>query len=296
MGFLSYLPSAQFTLIVASVAVSGGLVFAAERFTTEEKNDAQLAAAEHRESQELADWQKTLEEIQAESGATSPPPPPQEAYQALLSAAQSDNVTQGAARTLFINLSSASAQGLGSDIPTQEELIEEIFAQVDRAPSIVTYTSADIALVANTPETLHAYGNALIQTLRNHPQASVNDTLLAVGYAVEHDDKTYFEKLAPIGVAYRALTQDLLLVPVPSTMAPLHLTIINNFSRIAQTFADMRTMPTDPLRGLGGLHTFYALTNEVKRVFTTIAQQLQQNAILFTEDEPGSAWSVFLPV
>jgi hypothetical protein len=37
------------------------------------------------------------------------------------------------------------------------------------------------------------------------------------------------------------------------------------------------------------------LLDEATRVLTNIASTLNKDGVLFTEDEPGSAWSAFLP-
>lgn len=292
MELRSALPSPQFMLVVVSLAASAGLVFAADRLTREKPSNARLAATEQTAPLGSADWQATLEQIQAGSSVL-PPPPPEEAYQALIAGAQSDTVTGTVSRTLFVNLSNAGAQGLGSDIPTQDQLIASALAELDKKEGSKTYTTANLSIVADSPESLRAYGNAVMQVLGSQPQASVNETFLALGYAAEQDDRTYFQRLVPIEGAYRALTQGFLATAVPRTLAPLHLTIINNFEKIADTYPDMRATPTDPLRGLAGLHAYQSLTDETGRVFTTIAEQLQNNAILFTEDEAGSAWSAF---
>ena len=292
MELRSALPSPQFTLVAVSLAVSAGLVFAADRFTQEKPSTARLATAEPALSVSGADWRATLEQIQADNSVL-PPPPPEEAYQALIAGAQSDTVTGTVSRTLFVNLSNVGAQGLGSDIPTQDQLIASALAELDKTGGSTIYTTANLSIIADSPDSLRAYGNAVMQVLGSQPQASVNETFLALGYAAEQDDRTYFQRLIPIEGAYRALAQGFLATPVPRTLAPLHLTIINNFEKIADTYPDMRATPTDPLRGLAGLHSYQSLTDETGRVFTTIAEQFQNNAILFTEDEAGSAWSAF---
>ena len=240
------------------------------------------------------DWKGTLEEIQLQSGITLPEPPNEKSVGELLAAAQNDNLTESVSRTLLINLTSAASQGLGSDIPTQEELVAQALTQINKVDS-PAYTLAQLPTTGNTPEALRSWGNAVMATLIAHPKASVDETFRVLGSAVDKNSAALLASLKTIGAAYRAIAEDLAATPVPGTLAPLHLQIVNNFALIAQTYADMEALPTDPLRGLAGLQTYQSLTDETARVFTTIAQQLSKNAILFNEDEPGSAWSGFLP-
>jgi hypothetical protein len=294
MDFRAVLPSAQFALVTASLALSAAFVFAADRLTREPQ-PGRLAADVQARPAVTGDWQATLAQIQTEN-STLPPAPPEEVYQALIAEAQSDTVTDTVSRTLFVNLSNAGVQGLGSDIPTQDQLIASALAELDKKTLANTYATTDLSIIADSSDALRVYGNTFITVLAAHPQASVNETFLALGYAAERDDKTYFQQLVPIENAYRALARALVVVPVPRTLAPLHLAVVNNFAKIANTYPDLRATPTDPLRGLAGLHSYQALTNETGRMFTTIAEQLRNSAILFSEEEAGSAWSAFLPV
>lgn len=295
MGIGSYLPSAQFALIIASIVVSGGLVIAAERYTNKESDAGALSTSEASIQETDTDWKNTLEEIQLQSGISLPEPPNEGIVGELLSAAQSQNLTESVSRTLLINLTSAAAQGLGSDIPTQEELITQALAQINKGGS-PSYTLADLSKIPNTPEALYTWGNEIMAVLALHPKASVPETFQVLGSAVDKNNSTLLAALTPIGTAYREIAKDLAATAVPETVAPLHLQVVNNFARIAETYADMQALPTDPLRGLAGLQTYQSLTDETARVFTTIAQQLQKSAILFSKDEPGSAWSDFLPL
>ena len=56
----------------------------------------------------------------------------------------------------------------------------------------------------------------------------------------------------------------------------------------------MQQVLGDPVRGLSAVQKYQSLTDEATRVLTTIAGTLNKDGILFTKDEPGSAWSAFL--
>lgn len=290
MNLWFLLPSAQFTVLVSSIALSAGLVLAADYVIKKPTGErAQIQTGESTAAN--TDWRAALEEVQSESGITLPPPPDQNIFEALLSQAKSENLTDTVGRTLLVSLIAANAQGLGSDIPTQERLAAQAATHLERrSGKSPQYTAGDLTIAADNASTLRAFGNAVMQTLADHSDANAGDTLLAIGYATDYNDATYLEKLSVTEQAYRALAEDLLLIPSPQTLSPLYLHIVNNFLRIADTYPDMKTVLTDPLRGLVGVQRFQSLIDETNRVFITIAEQLQRNAILFTKDEPGKTW------
>lgn len=292
MALRDYLPSAKFVSIVGSLALSVGLVYAADRLTAP-KPPATISSSAQPASD--PNWQATLEAIQAESATAAFKEPDPNFVNTLLEAAQSQNVTETVGKSIFVNLSAAKAQGLGGDIPTQEQIIAAAQEQMKSSQAKVTlYTNADLTIVPPTNMNMHEYGNKVMQTLNNYPEASEAATLLAIDYIVEAGDKTQVTKLASIGAAHKAASQALLTVPVPQTLAPLHLALANSILQISETYKDMQTIGSDPLRGLVALQKYQSLMDEGAGVFTNIAESLNRGGILFTKDEPGSAWSIFL--
>ena len=254
MNLGRYAPSAQFTVIVFSLLIAGGLVYGAELITQPSANSATVSAVTTPAQADNSNWQATLDTIEAENASSSLSIPNPQTVQQMLAAAQSSNLTDSIGKTILINLSNAKSQGLGDDTPTQDQIVAAAAAQIaNQQASSSTYTAADLTIVPASNASLHAYGNAVMQALNAYPAASEQATLLSIDYAVEGGDKTQGAKLASIGAAYNAAAVSLLAVPVPQTLVPLHLEVIDNLVSISATYADMQTISSDPVRGLVGL-------------------------------------------
>jgi hypothetical protein len=292
MSVRQYLPSAQFATLVGALALSAGLVYAAQ-YVTGRPQGAQLTAATTNKVPSQADWQQTLDEIQLNSGISLPDTPDQSVIDDLVAGVQSSNVTDSVARSLVIKLTNAKAQGLGNDIPTQEQLIAEATAALDTDQAPV-YTKADLTSVAQTNDSLRLYGNKTMSTFARHTNAKASTVLLAVGQAVDYSDSKYLTGLSVVQADYVALAADLAVVPVPSTLVPLHLQLVNDIARMASAVGNLRFIVSDPLRGLTGLGNFEGVGDEATRVLTTIAGTLRKGGILFSKDEPGASWSAFV--
>src|SRR6185437_14253783 len=100
-----------------------------QRYTEAHHAPASLQSAAP-DTVDSADWQQTLADIEAQSGVSIPQAPDENKLAVLLDAAKSPSITDTVARTLFISLSSASSQGLGSDFPTQDQLIAQALSQL----------------------------------------------------------------------------------------------------------------------------------------------------------------------
>ena len=292
-----YAPSGKFTGIALSVLLSGGLVYGAYHYTHPAPATATLTSDQSAaQPSDSTDWEAALYAEQAANASSSLTAPSTDAMNQFLAAAKSNNLTDTVARTLLVNLSNAKSQGLGDDIPTQNQIISAAQAQVASVQaSASAYSYSNLTIVPASPASLRAYGNGVMQALSKQPNASEQATLLAIDEIVEGGDKTQVSTLARIGAAYKAIATDLVAVPVPQTLAPLYLQAINNYTDLGTTYENMEAVGSDSVRGLEGLQAYENLMDENARVFTNIAEGLQKDGILFTKDEPGSAWSVLLP-
>jgi len=290
MSIASYLPSSQFSVVVASIAAAGGLIVGAQYITRPQNTTPQLSAAP--ETAVAADWEASLAQVQATQPGL-PEAPSEDTVAALIKAAKSDNLTDTVARTLLINLSSASAQGLGADIPTQDKIVALATQAAAPPQAKKTYTQSDLILVDNTPQTQKAYGNAVMTALGKHTEATSNAVLLAVSLAIDNNNPAELSALIRIQTEYEGLVEDLAAVSVPKTFAPLYLQSLNSLGAVAASVEDLQKILNDPLRGLQALKQYQSKLGEVGRVFTSIAEALGKNGILFNKDEPGAAWEVF---
>ena len=290
MSVRTYLPSAQFLVIASALAVSGGVVAAAQYFTASHNAQATLSSAGAGAASGA--WKQSLADIQAQSGVDLPDAPNEGTIETLLDQAQSTNLTDSIGRQLLVKLTAAGVQGLGSDIPTQDSIIAEAAAQINSSPA--DHAPVELILVDANEETLRAYGNAVMATVAGHPKASINDTLRIVAAATDTKDAAKLEGLASIGREYKAIATELAAIPVPKTLSPLHGQVVQDLGIIADTYPQMQKIVDDPLRGLAALQKYQSLMSEEGRVFINIAEALNKGGILFSKDEPGSAWSVFL--
>jgi hypothetical protein len=294
MNIGRYLPSTQFVVIVGAIALSGGLVAAAQYVMHPTADQPSLLTVANQASVPASDWLASLHEVEGTNIDSNPNTSIAEAKTNLLGAAQSANVTDTVARTLLVNVADAKSQGLGSDLPTQDKLVEEAAAQMQQVRAKPGFTDADLVLSDNSTDAYKKYGNAVIEAFGRYPEITFERTVKAIGRAATTTSASLTAELSLIQKKEYALAKELALIPVPPPVEPFHLQIVNDLSAIGATYTGMATILSDPLQGLGAFQLYQALLNETQRVFINIAQQLDQNGILFSKEEPGSAWALFL--
>ncbi len=298
MRVQDYLPSVQLTLLFISLAIAGGLVWAAQAITAPQTASGTAVVATSTDealARSHDNWEASLNEIQAAQGtSTMPATEDTGTIDQMLQEAKSSNMTDTIARTLLVNLSNAKSQGLGDDVPTQDQIITTAVNQAQMTQQTKTYTLDDLTIVPDSKAAKHTYGNALASTRTAHSATDLENTYIAIDNATSQNKP---EMLAPLKTAeqdYRDMAKKLLAVPVPQTLAPFHLQLINNFKNIADTYPGMEQLLTDPVRGLTAIQQYKTLDDQTLQVFINIAQAFNKDGILFTKDEPGVLWSVLL--
>src|SRR5262245_47380177 len=124
-----YLPSAQFVLVVVSFALSAGLVYAAEAFTHRSAAHATVSVAQDTGTFDT-NWEAALYAIDANNASSRVDTSSPEAVDKLIAAAQTSNITDSVGKALLLNLADAKSQGLGDDIPTQDQIVAAAQAQM----------------------------------------------------------------------------------------------------------------------------------------------------------------------
>lgn len=289
-AFTRHLPSSAFFSNTTSIALAVGIILTAQYLT----NPAAPSTLSANSRPENTNWQDTLAAVeQATTLGNLPTPPSESAYQSLLAEAHGENLTETVGRSVFAQLTNAKTQGLGGDIPTQEAIISEVGKYMNKKPTVI-YIASQLKLAPNTQKSMHQYGNAVMQVLMNHPQASTKATLLLVGRATDNRDPKPLAGLPVIETEQLEVVRELVALPVPEPLIPLHLLIVNNYQTLAETYPDMGQVIEDPLRGLSAVQKFNSTVAETLRIFTNVAQQFRKIGIQFNNEEPGRTWDSFL--
>ncbi|MBY0294284.1 hypothetical protein K2Q08_03060 [Patescibacteria group bacterium] len=232
--------------------------------------------------------------VQDSSGISLPPAPDQNTVEALLQAAQSNNLTDSISRSLFVNLVNAKGQGLGGDIPTQEQLVSQALSQLPASTGVKTYATADLTVIDNSPASLRAYGNAVMRILIDNSNNEYAKTMVVIDAATTQNDASQLELLKTIQKTYVRIGSALAEVPAPKMLAPFHLQLVNDYANMVTAYDGMQSLIGDPLGGVAAIQQYRTLTQDAGQMFINIAQTFDKNDIIFDKNEPGATWAILL--
>lgn len=168
-------------------------------------------------------------------------------------------IQQGRATT---TLSDADAQSIA------QMLVDKI-----EIPKGVTYFAKDINTSNNNSSaTIANYIKSIDEIMRGFSSSRTTNEIAIFTEALSTKDEAKLAGLSSIITGYKNLQKSLLAVTTPSTIAPLHLRLVQSYANIEAAVTSMQKILTDPMLGLAA-YTQYKKEIDILRTLDTEYQK-----------------------
>lgn len=155
------------------------------------------------------------------------------------------------------------------------------------------YSRINIRETKSGAADLKKYGNTFMETVAAHARANATDALNTFERMLEAGDESLAKTLWLIAEEYRKMESDILSIPAPGEIAPLHVDFVNELRAIGNTVTDMGFAVSDPVRGTLGLSQYIKRLDRAWEILNRINQIFESEAIEFAPNELGYAWKRF---
>ncbi|MEX2514558.1 MAG: hypothetical protein WD335_00285 [Candidatus Paceibacterota bacterium] len=202
----------------------------------------------------------------------------------------SSNKTTEAWQDLFPYMASYVSVSGDKEIAEGEldRLTEEV-AQKIQDEEVELYTESDVQIISNASfDDLDTYFEDMVTfTAEYYTNTSMEDELLIFAQASADNEATEDElkELRVIADQYKALASELIQLPVPASLALIHLEMVNNYVGLGNATRNMSTLQTDPVRSMVGLENYQQLANEQIIISEELGRQIGRQARLLAESE-----------
>lgn len=195
--------------------------------------------------------------------------------------------TDAFAREFFTRYFDLKKNGSEIDQALEQSLVREMLQSTSLGIDAKRYSVKDVKTVAETPESIRAYGNALGAALTRNTPKGAKPEYEIFAKAMSDDDEEALRALDPIIQGYSKLLGEYSRMSVPSGAAIAHMNLLNVVSSILEDVRAMRAVFEDPVRTYAGIadyqNTVVALVNAIREVNAYFAA----SRITFTAGEPG---------
>lgn len=193
------------------------------------------------------------------------------------------SITERFSRSFFDQFVAAS-NGLPMDEATMQALIQKLLGQFSQeAAALLESRYGVVSVRTNASATTIDYAASVEAIFRNNDLPAERSQPLPLMQAlIEEGDESARKNLIAVADAYRAMSSQLIALPVPPSMADEHLSLVRAFDELARSTRVISTYEQDPLGTLGALITYQESSNSLAETVTSIA------TVILTTGEPAN--------
>lgn len=153
------------------------------------------------------------------------------------------------ARELFVLITTLQQTGnLNAD--TENKISEAIGQKVIATPIPDVYVKGMLSIVPTNPTSIKKYYDSFKKLGLKYSNKDIGLELTFISQAVEHNDQQALYAALTVAKAYRSFGQELMKIPVPTSLANTQLDLANNYEKTAKTIEEMQNLLVDQLTGM----------------------------------------------
>lgn len=190
---------------------------------------------------------------------------------------QNLNETDKLARELFA-ITAALNQSSNLDDNSLSQIASNLGSSfaIDKVTN--KYSAKDLVTVKTTSASLKTYYTAMTKLVSGY-QAN-NADLDVVINALENGDFSQVDQLSDSVTLYNKFAQQAKAIPVPLGVASYHLSIINSFAGIAQSFVYLQQLDDNPTLSLVGLAVYKGYASKLQKALSDMEDYLSKYDII----------------
>lgn len=147
--------------------------------------------------------------------------------------------------------------------------------------SIPKISSEQIRVVPESEASLAAYGTAMTNLRNKYKNLVATQTKSSGGDITNTNSPAYSIFMSAMGKLYKAAADELLLVGVPTSLAPNHLNLINQYLENAEVMKLIGNTSKDPLLAYAALSIYIKNSGKEAELLLNIQKTLMAHGIIF---------------
>ena len=201
-----------------------------------------------------------------------------------------DRTTGVSTSTLTGQLVMSLADYLSEGDKAPEEVLSLIGSELMTSATDPQYWNEDINIISdNSPVALRAYGNAVALIATRYPlPANTKNEMVIFNDSFSQNDPELLKSLDPIISSYKKVRDDMLEIPVPSSMTREHLSLTNVYNALAIDIRGFRKVHEDALTSTLRLRRYPSDAAALQAAISNLYLKLHQSGIQWSDADAAS--------
>ena len=132
------------------------------------------------------------------------------------------------------------------------------------------YTNSMLTIQNDSTLTNQAYHDAIGKLVTKYQDADIGNELTFIVQGLSNNDPQALYAATTVASSYQSFGQELIKIPVPRSLATLHLSAANNYEKTGQSIKNLAKVLTDPIAGMNAILSYKqyndALASDLEKI------------------------------
>jgi hypothetical protein len=181
-------------------------------------------------------------------------------------------------RQLFTDYMSLSSKGQATP-ENLNDLASKYVTSIQSIDATTLFTISDLKIVEDSDITLKSYGQSLFG-IRSKYQNSIKEMTSGM-VSIQPGTNQFTTFMKNVSLLYKQSAEEMENLPVPASLAPYHLKLINNYLSSANAANQLTDISKDPIGSYASINTQAKNGKEEVEILNSIQTSLSSKGIFF---------------
>lgn len=161
------------------------------------------------------------------------------------------------------------------DETAMNSVSEAIGKNVETTPIPDIYTNSMLTIKNDSTLTNQAYRDAISNLVTKYQDADIGSELTFIIQALSNNDPQALYVATTVASSYQSFGQELVKIPVPRSLAGVHLSAANNYEKTGQSIKSLAKVLADPIAGMNAILSYKQYNDALASDLEKISSLLQ---------------------
>lgn len=152
---------------------------------------------------------------------------------------------------------------------------DAIGQKIEALPITDTYKSTDLTIKKDSAEANTAYFNAYNNLATKYADENIGSELTIISQGLGSNDPQALYAARTISSAYISFSSEFIKIPVPSSIASIHLNLANNYNKTGQSIGGLTQILSDPILGMRSIISYKRYSDAMVSDIEKLSEILQ---------------------
>ena len=285
-----YLPSKQFVARLIIITISLGIIFGLYELTLFLKNRikgktttvlVKDLVAKDSNNNSIPDWEESLWGLDPTIDGQENKEFIENKKKALAGKDSGVSVSESEqmSREFFALVTSLQQSGNLTE-ENMQQISDAVASQAVAVPIADIYTKDMQEIVLTSPTSIKKYHESFKKLTLKYANSDIGEELTFIYQGIQNNDQQALYAAGTVAKSYRDFGQELIKIPVPTSLQVTVLSLANNYEKSAQTIEDMENVLIDQLIGMRAIVNYKKYNDALITDLETMRTFFIRNGIL----------------